>query len=125
MDEFSHHRGLLEVKPVARPLHHDDVVLCKIGEGMFVELDVVDDLPLEGVSTVEHEAGPLKRRVQARKAVNVLLVVVDCLQVHLEGRVSIEIEEEGGLQHLVADHALYHLDGLGQGKALQAPERDR
>lgn len=43
-----------------------------------------------------------------------LLIVVDCFQVNLEGTVFIQVEEDGALQDWVCHLALDLLDGLGE-----------
>lgn len=84
---------------MTRILKHDNVVISQTWEAFVVEGGVVKDLSLKRFGAVEHEASALEHLIEFWKAVYVLLVFVDRLEIDLERPIRIEIEKERRLQN--------------------------
>ena len=85
MDEFSDLYRVLEMQSVTRVLEHDDVFIADTRQVPVVELGIVQDLPLERVRSVQEQAATLRSRIQiARKAINVLLILIYRVEINLQ-----------------------------------------
>ena len=85
MDEFSDLYRVLEMQSVTRVFEHDDVIIADARQVPVVELGIVQDLPLERVRSVQEQAATLKSRIQiARKAINVLLILIYRVEINLQ-----------------------------------------
>ena len=84
MDEFSDLYRVLEMQAVTRVLEHYNVVVADTRQVPIVELGIVQDLPLERIGPVQEQAATLKSRIQITwKAINVLLILIDRVEIDL------------------------------------------
>jgi len=79
MNQFSDFYRLFKVKTVPCAFKHYYVFTFKLGERFGVELDVVEDLPLERLGSVKHQARSLECLSQVGKTVNMFLIVINSL----------------------------------------------
>ena len=84
MYELSDLYRVLEVQSVTRVLKHYDVIVGDACQVPVVELGIVQDLPLERICPVQEQAAALKSRIEITwKAINVLLILIDRVQIYL------------------------------------------
>ena len=79
MNQFSDFYRLLKVKTVPCAFKHYYVFTFELGELSGVKLYVVEDLPLERLGSVKHQARSLECLAQVGKTVNVFLILINGL----------------------------------------------
>ena len=81
---LSNFEGLLEVQSMTRIFKHNDIVIGDVRKRSIVESGVIQDLPLERVSTVQHQTFTIKSLFYFWESINLFLIVVDGLQIDLQ-----------------------------------------
>ncbi len=90
------------------------VVICQVREYGVVELGIIENLSLKRLRTIEHEAISLKGVFDFGESIYVFLVLINSLQVNLEGAVGVQIEKKSRLEHSVINLSLDLFDRVFQ-----------
>ena len=76
---------------MASTFHHDNVFILQVWKTLVVILFVIEDLPLEGVLSVEHECGALEGACVVI-SVNIVLTFINSPQVAFECPIILQVK---------------------------------
>lgn len=103
MDEFSDFNWMFEVQSVSSIIQHHDVVTRKLRKAILVKRHIIEDLTLERLRPVEHQAASMESLFKLGESVYVLLVRIDCLKIDLKRSIWIQVEKKRRLNYWILD----------------------
>jgi len=109
---------------MTRILHQNYVFVRDVGENRVIKGGIVQDLPLERVSAVKHQAVALKGALELGESIDVFLILIDGLEIDLEGAVGVQIEEQCCLEHFIFDLRFDLFYRVFQTHAFEAAQAD-
>ena len=83
-------------------LQHDNALIRYACQVLVIESGIVKNLALERLRSIYQQTAAFKSRIYiVGKAINVLLIFIDCVQIHLECPIRIQVEKQGSLENLI------------------------